>query len=240
MKHKKMKNKGMKKLCAIGAALAIAITSGVTAFAEDAADAQPDAATSAQTDVARQAADVLNRGGRQGMGVGIGMPMRVGEMNQSNLTDEQKQAMKDAQSTYYAEEDAILAEMVAAGALTQEIVDSYQAQRGAQQEVAAMDYSDWTLDQLSALRQATGRNGVNETVLAGLVSQGALTEEQAETFKLAYGESVNVWGQLDTGKATQGMITRIQEARAAYQQALVDAGILGTRNNTQKNMRKSN
>lgn len=236
MKHKKMMNKGMKKICAIGAALAIAITSGVTAFAEDAADAQLDAATAAQTDVAGQAAGVLNRGGRQGMGVGMGMRMRVGEMNQSNLTDEQQQAMKDAQSTYYAAEDAVLAEMVTAGALSQEIVDSYQAQRNAQQEVAAMDYSDWTLDQLSALRQAIGRSGVNETVLAGLVSQGALTEAQAETFKLAYGESVNVWGQLDTSKATQGMMTRLQEARAAYQQALADAGILGTRNN----MRKSN
>lgn len=236
MKHKKMKNKAMKKLCAIGAALAIAITSGVTAFAQDAADAQPDAATTAQTDVARQAEGVLNRGGKQGMG----MRMRVGEMNQSNLTDEQKQAMKDAQSTYDAAEDAILAEMVAAGALPQEIVDSYQAQRNAQQEIAAMDYSDWTLDQLSALRQAMGRSGVNDTVLAGLVSQGALTEEQAETFRLAYGESVNVWGQLDTSKTTQGMITRLQEARAAYQQALADAGIPGARNNTWKNMRKSN
>ncbi len=213
----------MKKVCAMSLAAALALAGGMTALAEDAGlvaskdKAQKQFFVKDREGTAMPWADIEGHGGKGGMGFGL--------MNREELTEEQKAAVDAAQSAYDTAEDAVLDEMTAAGALTQELVDSYRAQRAARRKLAAKDYSSWTLDQMSALRLAVRQGNANETILAGLVSQGALTQEEADWFRLAYGESVNLWGKMETGKATQGMMGKLKEAANAYRQALIDAGV---------------
>ncbi len=149
----------------------------------------------------------------------------------ATLTNEEKQqARQAARSTYDAAVDEVLTEMVTAGALTQEAVDSYHALRDAERLVEQIDTSSWTLDQVTAFRQAISGSGVNETTLAGLISQGALTQADADAIKKAYDSDrvtlTALINKVDTSKATQAMITQLQDARKAYAQALADAGIV--------------
>ena len=196
MRHLKAK---MMRLAALGSALALVLSMGITVLAE----------STATEEAAPEAAD-------------------------ATLNDEQKrQIIQEARRTYDAAVDAVLAEMVAAGALTQASADSYHAFQSAERMVENIDTSNWTLDQVYALRLVIGRKSVNETILSGLLSEGALTQADADAIKLAYnGDRVTLavlMSRTDTSKTTLSMITRLSDARKAYIQTLADAGILAIR-----------
>lgn len=133
-----------------------------------------------------------------------------------------------ARTTYDAAVDAALAEIVAAGGLTQDAVDSYHALRDAERLLEKIDTSSWTAEQLAAYKKAVSGGSVDETALAELASQGILTEADVAALKLAYGTRVTIndlIDQVDTAKADPALVTAITDARAAYGQALQDAGL---------------
>lgn len=217
----KKATKNTQKLCAAGLALALALGGGAAAFAENASGG-PEAPTQASATI--PAKDMAARGGMPG-GKGFGMGVGMGAPDAAGLTEEQKQAMATAEAAYDAAEAEALAALVDEGALPQVAVAQYLARRQAQRSLESKDYSAWTVDQLSALRQAMGREGVNETVLAGLMSQGVLTQEEADAMRLAYGPQEDLWAQLDTSKATQGSLAKLTTAKTVYAEALAAAGL---------------
>lgn len=152
----------------------------------------------------------------------------MGNTSASTLTDEEKaQAMATARSTYDAAVDAALVDILAVGGLSQEAVDSYHALRDAERLLEKVDTSNWTQDQIAAYQQGVSGNSVNETALAGLVSQGVLTEAEVAAIKLKYGDHVTITdllSQVDTTKATPEMVEAMTQAREAYMQAMTDAG----------------
>lgn len=198
MKHN-MTKRLTKKLAALGLALTLMLALGGTVLAEtEAADATSGATS-------KPAA--------------------------STLTDEEKTAARTAaRTTYDAAVDAALAEIVAAGGLAQEAVDSYHALRDAERLVEKIDTSAWTAEQLAAFKKAVTRDKADESALADLVSQGMLTEADVAALKLAYGTHVtlsDLMHQVDTTKADPTLVTAITDARAAFGQALQDAGLMG-------------
>lgn len=145
----------------------------------------------------------------QGMpqgGVGFGM-MTV---DTSSLTAEQKQAYEAARAIYEQTEDSLLQELIAAGVVTAEDVQTYQTARIERAQFQGLE------------PPPQGEAPQFDPQQEGQPPQGG----QGDQF--VRGGMMNVWANVAAATdnaAAQAAIKSLQTAGEAYQKALADAGI---------------
>ncbi|HML37130.1 MAG TPA: hypothetical protein PKA19_06910 [Bacillota bacterium] len=141
-------------------AISVVLSSGIMAFA--ATDA-----TASQQDKSRPAFAEDRQICREGRSAAT-----------DSLTDEQREALKQART---ASMEEALAELVDSGVITQEEADSLTAVKSAPREKTAKasdGIGALTDDQRTALREE--ENAVFESLIADLVTDGTLTQDQAD------------------------------------------------------------
>lgn len=214
-------------------ALVLAMVIPMTVFAET-ADATASATMGPSGVMAGQANG--NRTGDRPMD-GRGRMNADGQgiygLDTSTMTEAQKTAYDTAIAQYETTEDAVLAELVTAGKLTQEQVDAHKAHRAAQKMMGSIARATWTQAQSDALDDAYAKTGDERVqALQALVTAGQLTQEQADV--LAAGEQSDLWQtafQNDEDTALETALDTMRAARDTMQDALRDAGILGHNDN---------
>ena len=160
---------------------------------------------------------------------GNGQPQDQGVLDLSTLTEDQKKAYESALSTYEQIEDAVLADLVTAGVVTQADVDSYQTLREANKSLADLDQSTWTALQLKAYYEASMKTGdERKAAYQALADAGQLTQAQATALS-GEGTQNQLWLTIRTNERTNAAIQlavgTMQQARNAYRETLRTAGI---------------
>ncbi|HNW85398.1 MAG TPA: hypothetical protein PLP25_09095 [Candidatus Limiplasma sp.] len=186
------------------------------------------------TGTATAAADATSTATSQAMtgnAMGFGRGQGRGAVDLSSLTDDQKTVYNNAVSLYEQIEDAVLADLVNAGVVTQADVDSYTALRKAEKSLSDMDQSAWTAAQLKAYYEATQKTGDDrKAAMQALADAGQLTQDQADA--LSAENQTNLWATIQqnssTNTAIQTALSTMQQAREAMTQTLRSAGINGT------------
>jgi hypothetical protein len=212
-------------------ALALATAAPFAALAQEAA--LPDAAT---VEAVQQTADDALTGPR-GIGFGNGRGgMKSGQtgdrLEADDLTDEQKAVYDSALARLREIEDAVLADLVAAAAVTQADVDAYTAMRTARASLDGLDMSAWTAAQEKAYYEAMQQTGdARKAALQALADAGTLTQAQADA--LAGLGTADLWQTLrqnaGTNTAVQAALKTMQQARQTMNRKLREAGIEGMR-----------
>lgn len=228
------KHIGIRRIATLGGALALAVALPLGALAEVAEPTTPTA------QAASQAASNMGIGAnprmpqaptlaaRSGFGIrdfGIGT-------GTGNLTEAQKAAYQDALNAYVAAEDEQLANLVGAGVLTQDEADACKAQRANRQLLGEIDMSNWSSDQMTALKEAFAKPDEERAqALAALATVGQLTQAQADALNALADGQASVWQQISgqTDDATLDALDAMQHAQLSYMQALERAGIGGDR-----------
>lgn len=222
MKHNR---KGMgRKTGALLLALTLAAMLPLMALAEAATDTAAADATGAAT--AQTGGGMPQQGG--GMrGQGMGM------QSSQTLTADQQTAYDAALALYRQVEDAVLADLVATGTVTQADVDAYTAQREASGELDGLDGLDtstWTALQYKAYYEALQKTGEERTAaVQALADAGQLTQAQAEA--LTSNGTDGLWQRLTsnagTNTAVQTAVETLHQASQTLRKTLRDAGING-------------
>ena len=177
----------------------------------------------AMAEAAPAAQSMMGRGGRcYGLG-GYGL-------NVSSLTDEQKTTYSNAVALYEQVEDKVLADLVAAGAVTQADVDAYNALRANEKSLAELDPSSWSADQYKAFYEANEKTGDERAAaMQALVTAGQLTQAQADA--LSAENQDNLWAKVSqnagTNSAIQTALETMRQARRTLMSSLRAAGIQG-------------
>jgi hypothetical protein len=145
------------------------------------------------------------------------------------LTDEQKAVYDKALALYREIEDAVLADLVAAGSVTQADVDAYKLMRDAAAELKALDTSAWTAKQLKAYYEALQLTGdARKAAMQALADAGQISQAVANA--LSGDQATNLWQTLQKSKgrdaAVKTALNTLAMARDAFVKTLRDAGII--------------
>ena len=211
----KNNRKGMgRKTGALLLALTLAAMLPLTALAEATTDTAAADATGAATTQA-----------------GSGMPQQGMDMQiDQTLTADQQTAYDAALALYRQIEDAVLADLVAAGSVTQTDVDTYTAQREVSGALDELDTTAWTAQQYKAYYEALQKTGEERTAaVQALADAGQLTQAQADALN---GNGTNdLWQSLtsnvSTNTAVQTAVETLRQASQTLHKTLRDAGING-------------
>ena len=221
----KNQGKGMRRIGKLLLVLTLAAMVPLAALTQTAASAA-DATSSATTP---QSGPQASQGGAQG-GTGGGGAKRINALDLSTLTEEQRATYDSALSLYRQIEDAVLADLVAAGAVAQTDVDAYVASRDASGSLGELDMTAWTAAQYKAYYEALQKTGDDRTAaLDALVAAGQLTQAQANAINGA--NASDLWKSLAknarTNSAIKTALGTLQQAEQTLRKTLRDAGIKG-------------
>ena len=156
-------------------------------------------------------------------------------VDESQLTPDQLAAYQQVKANYEAIEDNELANLVAAGTVTQQEVDEYQQtrneprqfQNGAEpRERQRIQMNDEQRDAIAAAMQSEDR----EQAMADLIAQDIITQDDADAMaNMPQSGQMELWGKvqavMETDTVAQIAVNNIQVAAQMMQQALQDAGI---------------
>lgn len=216
--------KGIRRVGKLLLVLTLIAMLPLTGLAQAGASAA-DATSSATTP---QNGPQTQQGGSQG-GTGGGAK-RINALDLSTLTQEQRATYDSALTLYRQIEDAVLADLVAAAAVTQTDVDAYVAMRNASGSLGELDMSAWTAAQYKAYYEALQKTGDDRTAaLNALVAAGQLTQTQADAINGT--NASDLWENLAqnarTNSAIKTALGTLQQAEQTLRKTLRDAGING-------------
>jgi hypothetical protein len=207
--------------------------SALATTATDSTSSTTDATT--QATAPQQAGFGGNGGGPGGNGGNGGMQGFNNGVNSNSaditLTDDQQATYDKAVTLYEQIEDAVLADLVSAGVVSQADVDSYTALRQAEKSMDELDQSTWTAAQYKAYYEATAKTGdERKAALQALADAGQLTQAQADAMSAE--NQTDLWSTISRNASTnsdiQTAMNTMQQARQTLNATLKEAGIQGT------------
>ncbi len=221
----KNQSKGMRRIGKLLLVLTLAAMVPLVGLAQAGASAA-DATSSATTP---QNAPQAPQSGGQGS-TGGGGAKRISALDLSTLTEAQRATYDSALTLYRQIEDAVLADLVAAGVVAQTDVDAYVTMRDASGSLGELDMTAWTAAQYKAYYEALQKTGDDRTAaLNALVAAGQLTQAQANAINGANANDLwkNLAKNARTNSAIKTALGTLQQAEQTLRKTLRDAGING-------------